>query len=137
MQNDLQQKSRDELTTIWRKLFKSDPPTTLNRAYLIKHIYWRQQYGGLTTQTQKQLDKLIEQYAKTKAIVALDIKKVSRFEITQGTKLLREFKGQKHEVIALEKGFGYKGKPYKSLSAIANEITGTRWNGKKFFGVAS
>ena len=137
MQNDLQQKSRDELTLIWIKLFKSEPPTTLNRAYLIKHIHWRQQYGGLATQTQKQLDKLIEQYAKTKAIVASDIKKVVRFEITQGTKLLREFKGQKHEVITLEKGFGYKGKPYKSLSAIANEITGTRWNGKKFFGVAS
>ncbi|MBS5802667.1 MAG: DUF2924 domain-containing protein [Brachyspira sp.] len=33
-------------------------------------------------------------------------------------------------------GFEYNGKKYKSLSVIANEITGTRWNGKKFFGVA-
>lgn len=137
MQNDLALKSRDELIQMWQKLFKLDPPATLSKSYLIKHIAWQQQYGGLSAQTQKQLDKLVEQYAKTKALNPSDIKKIARFEITQGTKLLREFKGQKHEVIALEKGFGYKGKPYKSLSAIANEITGTRWNGKKFFGVAS
>ena len=137
MQNDLKQKTREELVLLWQKLFKNEPPATLNKSYLIKHIAWQQQHGGLSQQTQKQLDKLVEQYAKNKAINASDIKKVARFEVTQGTKLLREFKGQKHEVIALEKGFGYNGKPYKSLSAIANEITGTRWNGKKFFGVAS
>ena len=137
MQNNLKQKSREELILIWQELFKLDPPADLNKSYLIKHIDWQQKYGGLDVRTQKQLDKLAAQYEKTKELKSSDIKKVARFEITQGTKLLRDFKGQKHEVIALEKGFGYKGKPYKSLSAIANEITGTRWNGKKFFGVAS
>jgi len=134
---ELKSLSRDELTQKWQELFKQTPSQNLRREFLIKHLAWQQQYGGLSVQTQKQLDKLVEQYVKNNAISASDIKKVARFEITQGTKLLREFKGQKHEVIALEKGFEYKGKPYKSLSAIANEITGTRWNGKKFFGVVS
>ena len=137
MLEDLQQKSREELLQIWQKIFKSEPPTALNKSYLIKHIAWKQQYGGLASSTQSQLDKLVAQYEKTKKLKPSDIKKIARFELTQGTKLLREFKGQKYEVIALENGFGYNGKPYKSLSAIANEITGTRWNGKKFFGVAS
>ena len=49
--------------------------------------------------------------------------------------LIREFKGKKYEIKVLENGYEYGGKIYKSLSAIANYITGTRWNGKVFFGV--
>ena len=49
-----------------------------------------------------------------------------------GTKYIREFQGKKYEVTAISDGYCYNGKVYKSLSAIANEITGTRWNGKRF-----
>ena len=41
----------------------------------------------------------------------------------------------KYEVIKLDNGYQFNDNVYKSLSAIANEITGTRWNGKKFFGI--
>lgn len=136
MQNDLSIKSREELIKIWQKLFKSEPPADLNKSYLIKHLEWQQKYGGLNASTQKQLDKLVEQYARNKVLDSADITKSKQFRISQGTKLLREFRGEKYEVLALEKGFSYSGRYYKSLSAIANEITGTRWNGKKFFGVA-
>lgn len=136
MQNDLFMKSRDELIKMWQTVFKSEPPADLNKSYLIKHLEWKQKYCKLEDSTQKQLDKLVEQYAKNKALASADIKKAKQFSISQGTKLLREFRGEKHEVLALEIGFSYKGQYYKSLSAIANEITGTRWNGKKFFGVA-
>lgn len=138
MQNDLKQKSREELLLMWEKVFQTEPPEDLNKSYLIKHLLWQEQaskYGGLTAATQKRLDKLIQKYKERNDIEVSDIKTSQAFSIQAGTKLIREFKSQKHEVIALDKGFGYNGKTYKSLSAIANEITGTRWNGKKFFGV--
>lgn len=111
-------------------------PENLSKPYLIKNIAWQLEFGGLPTNIQKQIDKLVEQYAKTKSLSTKDIKKLQKFEVTASTRFIREFKGKKHEVTALDKGFNYNGKTYKSLSAIANEITGTRWNGKKFFGVA-
>ena len=52
-----------------------------------------------------------------------------------GTLLTREFKGKVHVVTALEDGFEYDGRRYKSLSKIATEIAGTRWNGFTFFGL--
>ena len=60
---------------------------------------------------------------------------LSAGKIKPGTKLIREHHGIKHEVIVLENGFSYDGERYKSLSAIAYKITGTKWNGKRFFGL--
>jgi hypothetical protein len=54
-----------------------------------------------------------------------------------GTRLIREWQGQTHEVTVLEEGFRWKDKTYRSLSAIARAITGTRWNGHVFFGLKS
>ena len=50
---------------------------------------------------------------------------------------MREYKGEKDEVAAIDGGLRYKNQTYKTLSAVANIITGTHWNGKKFFGVAN
>nr|NIM18730.1 DUF2924 domain-containing protein [Candidatus Latescibacterota bacterium]NIM64471.1 DUF2924 domain-containing protein [Candidatus Latescibacterota bacterium]NIO00624.1 DUF2924 domain-containing protein [Candidatus Latescibacterota bacterium]NIO27025.1 DUF2924 domain-containing protein [Candidatus Latescibacterota bacterium]NIO54550.1 DUF2924 domain-containing protein [Candidatus Latescibacterota bacterium] len=52
-----------------------------------------------------------------------------------GTILTREYRGEVHQVIVLEKGFEYDGKVYRSLSGIARAITGTQWNGYLFFGL--
>ena len=90
------------------------------------------EYGSLSPEIQHKIDKLVEQYDKTQR-VEKDNKVLS---IADGTKLIREFKGRRYSVTVLQNGYDYNGKKYKSLSAIANEITGTRWNGKKFFGVA-
>ena len=54
-----------------------------------------------------------------------------------GTRLLREHGGVEHSVTVLADGFEYEGRPYKSLSAVARHITGTRWNGWTFFGLKS
>ena len=133
--------SRDDLIKLWYKYFDEEPPNGTKNEILIKHIAWQIQvkkYGGYSSETLKQLEKLVLKLNNNSEINESDVKNSSRqiLEIKPGTKLIREFKGKKHEVTALEKGFSYIGKPYKSLSAIANEITGTRWNGKKFFGVA-
>ena len=113
--------------------------TRLNLRYIMtpnifqKRIQaWEDEYGSLSPETQHKIDKLVEQYDKTQRIEK-DNKVLS---IAVGTKLIREFKGRRYSVTVLQNSYDYNGKKYKSLSAIANEITGTRWNGKKFFGVA-
>ena len=93
---------------------------------------WEQKYGSLSAQVQRKIDKLVEQYDQ-KQKIDKDNKVLS---IADGTRLIREFKGRKYSVTVIQDGYEYNGKKYKSLTAIANEITGTRWNGKKFFGVA-
>lgn len=128
--------TKEELNQKWIEFCKSSPPTHLGKSYLIKQIAWCMEYKSLSKDAQKALDKLVEQYSKTKSLNTKDINRVQKFEVTNGTRFIREFRGKKYEVTALDKGFNYNEKTYKSLSAIANEITGTRWNGKKFFGVA-
>ena len=54
-----------------------------------------------------------------------------------GTRLLREWQGVEHTVTVLAEGYEWQGRPYRSLSAIARAITGTRWNGLVFFGLKS
>jgi len=54
-----------------------------------------------------------------------------------GTVLQREYNGELHEVTVLDKGVSYRGKRFRSLSGVANAITGTNWNGKRFFGLTS
>lgn len=92
---------------------------------------WEDKYGGLSPEIQRKIDRLVVQYEKSLCIEKND----SSLKISDGTKLIREFKGQRHAVTVISSGYEYNGQSYKSLSAIANEITGTRWNGKKFFGV--
>lgn len=93
---------------------------------------WEETYGGLSPEIQRKIDRLVMQYEKTLCIEKTD----SALKISDGTKLVREFKGKRHSVTVISAGYEYNGENYKSLSAIANKITGTRWNGKKFFGVA-
>lgn len=93
---------------------------------------WEEKYGSLSPEIRRKIDKLVENYDRTQNIEK-DNKVLS---ITDGTKLVREFKGKRYSVTVIQNGYEYNGKKYKSLSAIANKITGTRWNGKKFFGVA-
>lgn len=131
----LKELSKEELLIKWFDIFNMPAPKHLSKPYLIKHIAWQLKFGGLPANVQKQIDNLVEKYAKTKSVNTNDIKKLQKFEVTAGTRFIRELKGKKYEVTALDKGFSYNGKIYKSLSSIANEITGTRWNGKKFFGV--
>ena len=80
----------------------------------------------------RKINKLVEQYDKTQKVE----KESNVLSIADGTKLVREFKGKRYTVIVLNDGYEFNGEKYKSLSAIANKITGILWNGKKFLGVA-
>ncbi len=84
--------------------------------------------GGLKPETIRALEQALNE-PKTKAT------SLSGFAI--GTRFIREWHGRTYVVEVVQEGFDIDGKTYNSLSALARHITGTRWNGRRFFGVAS
>ena len=123
-----------ELKAQWRELFDSEPPP-FNRRYLESRLAYRIQqlaYGGLKPETIRRLERLGEQLDggdRKKSRIRAD------FHPIAGTRLIREWQGVEHVVTVTADGFEWQGQPYKSLSAIARAITGTRWNGWVFFGL--
>ena len=118
----------------WRELFGKEPPA-FNRPYLQSRLAYRIQelaYGGVRPETRARLESLGEQLDGGN-VVLRRIRADGR--PLAGTKLLREYAGIEHTVTVLTDGFDWEGRPYKSLSAIARAITGTRWNGWTFFGL--
>lgn len=132
-ENNLKLLSNKELQIKWQKIFNVPAPKGYTKLYLLKELTWYYKYKKLPSKLQNQINNLVDNYEKTKSV---NIRKIKKFEVTIGTKFIREFKGEKYEVIAVNGGFSFNGKLYKTLSAVANVITGTHWNGKKFFGVA-
>ena len=123
-----------ELKQQWRELFGKEPPA-FNRPYLVSRLAYRIQelaYGGLKPETRARLEALGEQLGGGN-VVLRRIRADNR--PLAGTRLLREWHGVEHTIIVLADGFDWEGRPYKSLSAIARAITGTRWNGWTFFGL--
>jgi hypothetical protein len=120
----------------WRALFDTEPPP-YNRRFLESRLAYRIQelaYGGLKAATVERLRVLAKQYdGKPSARRSI---RSDNLPIT-GTRLIREWQGVEHCVTVRGDGFEYEGRPYKSLSAIAREITKTRWNGWVFFGLKS
>lgn len=125
----------EELRKLWLQSFNMTPPPKIGRWFLVGHINWKKQageQGDMPRKTSSQLKKLMQQLRDGK-----DITPANDLIIKSGTKLLREYRGVKHEVIVNTDGYRYNNKLYRSLSQIARDITGTRWNGKLFFGVKS
>jgi hypothetical protein len=124
-----------QLRTRYREVLKSDPPKTFGPDLLRRSIAHRIQekaYGGLSRSAQRLLDQMIKAYAaKPNGKILLPRR------IKPGSVLVREWKGKSHRVMVLANGFAYDGKTYTNLSEIAVLITGTRWNGPRFFGLRS
>lgn len=121
-----------ELRALWRAKFRSDPPKAFGPDLLrrsIAHKIQEDAYGGLDRATARLLKQLIAQYAKTPGKIVLPRR------IKPGAILVRKWKSTSHRVTVAEDGFVYQDKPYQNLSEIARLITGTRWNGPRFFGL--
>jgi hypothetical protein len=128
----LQGLSYEALKARWVELFGTPLEARLSRRLLLYAIAYRMQeqvLGGLTPATRRKLARAAQDLARgrTPSAPATTIK--------PGTRLLREWQGVVHEVIVLERGVQYRGKAWPSLSAVAREITGTRWSGPLFFGL--
>ena len=125
-----------DLKQQWRELFGTEPPA-FNRAYLQSRLAYRVQelaYGGLKPETVARLEAIGERLDGGNTVlrrIRADDRPVA------GTRLVREHRGVEHTVTVLSEGFEFEGRPYRSLSAIARHITGTRWNGWTFFGLKS
>jgi hypothetical protein len=130
----LPEKSTAELKQLWRDLYDREPPSG-NKPFLIKRLAYRIQelaYGGLSARAEAKLNVLIEEEdRRVKGLPSL--RKGDR--PIAGTRLIRQWQGVEHTVTVLDDGFEYQGRSYKSLSAIARAITGTRWNGPLFWGL--
>ncbi len=117
----------DELRNKWRVLYGKDAPDC-GKVFLRKQLAFRIQelrFGGISASAQA----VLEEIGSTPKV------KPNPGGVIPGTRFEREWKGKVCVVIANETGFEYNGQNYKSLSGAAFAITGTQWNGKKFFGV--
>ena len=123
-----------ELKAEWSKLMGSDAPNNSSQ-FMIQRLSYRIQelaFGGMSKPLVRTLDALADEY---------DGKKVRKSVIADprnpiiGTRLVREWNGTEHTVTVMKDGFDWQGQRFKSLSAIAKTITGTNWNGYRFFGL--
>jgi Protein of unknown function (DUF2924) len=123
-----------ELRKQWERLFDTPPPQ-YNRRFLESRLAYRIQelvYGGLKPATVARLEALGEQLDGGN--ITIRRRRADERPIS-GTKLVREYQGLIHTVTVLQDGYEWQGQPYRSLSAVARAITGTRWNGLVFFGL--
>src|SRR6202047_1609657 len=119
----------------YKEEFRNDPPKAFGPDLLRRSIARRIQekaYGGLSRSTQRLLDQAMKAFA-----VKPNGKIVLPRQIKPGSVLVREWKGRSHRVTVLADGFAYEGDVYSNLSEIAVLITGTKWNGPRFFGLRS
>lgn len=130
----LKRMSVKELKAEWEALFAAPAPNN-SRGYLELRLAWRIQelsLGGLSRETRKVLDLLADEIdgkSDRKAIIADPRNPVI------GTRLVREWDGVEHTVTVTRDGFEWQGRRFKSLSAAARAISGSNWNGYRFFGL--
>lgn len=123
-----------DLKAEWQRLFGADAPNN-SRPFLELRLAYRIQelaYGGPSRETLRLLDALADEVQGKPGRKAMI--RESRMPVA-GTRLVREWNGVEHTVTVLRDGFEFEGRKYKSLSAVARAIAGTRWNGWRFFGI--
>lgn len=122
-----------ELRAEWGRLYRAPPPKLVRRDVLELGVAFRLQeraLGGLGTSAKRRLADLSGTMQANG--------KLSRARTTRprpGARLMRQWGGITHDVTVLEDGFLWRGERWRSLSAIAEAITGTHWSGPRFFGL--
>ena len=117
----------------WRRIFRKAAPEGLPKALLHRALAYRLQedaLGGLDRATRQALDRMAGEGG---AVIPLPDRRGTK----PGTVLVREWQGTVHSVMILADGFAWNGRTFGSLSEVAFAITGTRWNGPRFFGLRS
>ena len=122
----------------WRRAFGQAAPSGLSRGMLVRVLAYRLQaeaLGDLDRATARALDRMAGQGAEQggAAVIPLPDERGSQ----AGTVLVREWQGTMHSVMVMRDGYTWGGTAYRSLSEVARAITGTRWNGPRFFGLRS
>lgn len=125
----LESLDREALLTRWRAAFPGPVPKHLSQPLMVRALAWQAQAdtsGGLSASTARALRSLARSRSARNGEGA---------PLPQGSRLVREWNGRTHVVDVSEAGYVWQGRTYRSLSAIAREITGTHWSGPRFFGL--
>ena|SRR5262249_54086424 len=118
-----------DLRARWRTLFRRKAPDHLPRQLLFRILAYRLQserLGDLDQETVRMLARIASGNGGNGP---------RSVRLQPGSILVREWDGARHRVEVLDKGFAWNGETYRSLSAVALAITGTRWSGPRFFGL--
>ena len=125
-------RSTQELRRAWRTLHHTGPPLGLSRDLIIRGLADKLQqrgHGGPRRALQRRLRTLAAEFEKGARSFDPDI------VLKTGATLVRQWRGHIHTVLAREDGFEYEGQRYRSLTVIAERITGAHWSGPRFFGL--
>jgi hypothetical protein len=125
--------STTELRVRWTEAYGAPPPRRWHARWLIRGLAHRMQedtLGGLAPELRTHLADLAARLASDPNAPLMAPRRIK-----PGTRLIRDWRGERHQVTVLDDGFAYRDERYGSLSAIARAITGTRWSGPAFFGL--
>ena len=138
---ELRDMTTEALTARYVELHGKQPHIR-HREWLWKRIAWKIQerrHGGLSAVAQRRLEELIAGLdlptdEQTRAVTG-KMKPADKKDPAVGQTLVRHWRGRDIEVKVLADGVEYEGERFRSLSAVARHVTGSKWNGKLFFGV--
>jgi hypothetical protein len=121
----------EDLAVRWAAVIGGPLPAGLSPERLARSLRYAEQVAAdpALSRIDREINRRLKQLARQKA-------PVTPRRILPGTRLLREWRGATHDVLVTDQGYVYRGTTYRSLSAIAQIITGAHWSGPKFFGTA-
>ena len=125
-------RSTQELRRAWQRLYHTGPPLGLSRDLIIRGLADKLQqraHGGPSRALQRRLRILAGEFERDALSFHQSIL------LRSGSTLVRQWRGHTHTVLVGEDGFEYEGQRYRSLTVIAERITGAHWSGPRFFGV--
>jgi len=128
----LRSMSRAQLLDLWQTEYRKPAPSGIRREILVPFLAYRIQenaYGGLKPPVRAELRRIAQSLRSNPSGL------LGRSRIKPGSRILRRWRGEMHEVFVTESGYKYRGTSYQSLSEIARRVTGTRWSGPAFFGL--
>ena len=125
-------RSTQELRLAWSKLHRTEPPFGISRDLLIRSLAYDLQqraHGGPNLRLRRRLRTLTAAWERGARSVDPGV------VLKAGSTLVRQWRGHTHAILVREDGFEYEGQRYRSLTVIAERITGAHWSGPRFFGV--
>jgi hypothetical protein len=125
-------RSTHDLRLGWRRLHRTGPPLGLSRDLMIRALadeLQERNHGGSSAGLRRRLQTMAREFEKGASSFDLSVAPKT------GTTLVRQWGGHTHTVLVRENGFEYEGQHYRSLTVIAERITGAHWSGPRFFGL--